>query len=250
MIEVKVKNISFSKRFVIIAGPCSIESEKQLFETAKAIKPYIHILRGGAYKPRTHPDSFQGLGEKGLKILKRVSEKLGLLTVTEVLDPRDVDLVAEHSDMLQIGARNMQNFPLLREVGKRNKPVLLKRGFGNTIEEWLAATEYIRREGNNQIVLCERGIRTFENSLRFTLDLAGALFAQRKSEYPVIIDPSHATGRPDLIEPLAKAAKAAGINGIMVEVHCCPEKALSDRDQALTPEEFRKLAQKLQSLKN
>jgi len=235
---VKVENIQIGKGFCVIGGPCAVESKSQLLETVEAIKENIDILRGGAFKPRTSPDSFQGLGEDGLKILKEVSSKLNIPTVTEVMDTRQVELVASYADMLQIGARNMQNYPLLREAGKSGKPVLLKRGFGNKIKEWLLAAEYIKKEGNNQIILCERGIRTFEDSLRFTLDLAGALLAKKKSIYPVIIDPSHATGNPDLIAPLVKAAKAAGIDGVMVEVHCNPTDAKSDSDQQLTPKQF------------
>ena len=246
---VKIGNLKIGKGdFIVIAGPCSIESEKQLFLTAKAIKNNIHILRGGAFKPRTSPDSFQGLGLEGLKILKRVSQKLNLLTITEVLDTRDVDLVSEYADILQIGARNMQNFPLLKEVGKSKKPVLLKRGFGNTIKEWLMAAKYIEKEGNNKIILCERGIRTYENTLRFTLDFAGALWVQKNTPYPVIIDPSHATGERSLIEPLTLASKAAGFSGIMIEVHYRPEEALSDKDQALRPREFNQIIRELKKI--
>ncbi len=241
MQKIKVKDVIFGKDFIVIAGPCAIESKQQLLQTATAIRQHIHILRGGAFKPRTKPDSFQGLGKEGLKILKQVSEKLGLPTVTEVMDPRDVSLVSQYTDILQIGARNMQNVALLKEVGRQSKPVLLKRGFGNTIEEWLSAVEHIRREGNTNIILCERGIRTFEKATRFTLDLAGAILAQKRSQLPVIVDPSHATGIPELIPPLVKAARAAGLAGVMVEVHCDPQNALCDKEQALLPQKFNKI---------
>ncbi len=235
---VKIKEIEIGKGFCVIGGPCAIESEKQLFETAKKIKDNIDILRGGAFKPRTSPESFQGLKEKGIKILKKVSEKLNIPTVTEVMNTSDVELVSKYADMLQIGARNMQNYPLLCEAGKSKKPVLLKRHFGAKIKELLSAAGYILKEGNEKIVLCERGIRTFEDSLRFTLDFAGALFLQRNSKFPVIIDPSHATGNSDLISPLFKASKAAGLDGVMVEVHIAPREAKSDASQQLTPEQF------------
>ncbi len=235
---VKVGDIKIGKEFCMIGGPCAIESEEQLLKTAQAIKENIDILRGGAFKPRSHPTSFQGMGERGLKILKKVSEKLNIPTVTEVMDTREVELVASFTDMLQIGARNMQNYALLKEVGKKRKPVLLKRGLSAKIEEWLGAADYILAEGNKQIVLCERGIRTFETSTRFTLDLAGAILVRKISNFPVIIDPSHATGNPDLIKPLVKASQAAGLDGVMVEVHYNPKIAKSDAKQALTPKEF------------
>jgi 3-deoxy-7-phosphoheptulonate synthase len=235
--------VEIGKGFCVIAGPCAIESEEQLLKTAQAIRQNIDILRGGAFKPRTSPKSFQGLGKEGLKILKKVSEKLNLPTVTEVMDTREVELVSSFTDMLQIGARNMQNYPLLREVGKIKKPVLLKRGFGTKIEELLASAGYILAEGNQQIVLSERGIRTFETATRFTLDLAGAILVQKTSGFPVIVDPSHATGLSDLIEPLTKAIKAAGLDGVMIEVHYNPKIAKSDAGQSLTPEEFNKIFQ-------
>ncbi|HPO68443.1 MAG TPA: 3-deoxy-7-phosphoheptulonate synthase [Candidatus Pacearchaeota archaeon] len=238
---VKVKNVKIGEGFCVIAGPCAVESEEQLFKTAKLIKKNINILRGGAYKPRSFPDKFQGLKEEGLIILKKVSEKLNIPTVTEVLDVRDVALISEFSDMLQIGARNMANYSLLKEVGKTRKPVLLKRGFGSKIDELLGAAEYILSEGNNQIVLCERGIRTFETSLRFTLDFAGAIYLKQKTNFPVIIDPSHATGNPSLIKPLVKASIAAGIDGVIVEVHYNPKIAKCDAFQALTPKEFNEI---------
>ena len=235
---IKVGNVEIGRGFCVIGGPCSVESEEQLLKTARPIRDAIHILRGGAFKPRTKHTSFQGLGKEGLEILKRVGEKLVIPTVTEVVDTRDVDLVSSFTDMLQIGARNMQNYALLKEVGKSRKPVLLKRGLAATIEEWIAAAGYIVAGGNNQIVLCERGIRTFETSTRFTLDLAGALLAQQRSGFPVIVDPSHAAGIPELIPPLVRATQAAGLDGVMVEVHYNPQIAKSDADQALLPEQF------------
>lgn len=235
---------------VVIAGPCSVESREQILEAARVAKEAgAHILRGGAFKPRTSPYSFQGLGEKGLRYLREAGDEVGLPVVTEVLDPRLVGLVAEYADMIQVGARNMQNFPLLREVGRAGKPVLLKRGFGTTIEELLHAAEYILAEGNDQVVLCERGIRTFEGSTRFTLDIAAVPVLKEKTHLPVIVDPSHAAGRRSLVPPLVKAALAAGADGVMVEVHPDPENALSDGPQSLTPEMFRQMMGELRCLK-
>lgn len=242
---VKIGEVKIGEDFCIIGGPCAVESEEQLFETTRAIRKNIDILRAGAFKPRTFYKSFQGLGEEGLKILKRIGKEFKVPTVTEVMDTRDVELVAEYADILQIGARNMQNYPLLKEIGKTKKPVLLKRGLSAKIEEWIAVTEYILAGGNNQIILCERGIRTFETSTRFTLDLAGALLAREISRMPVIIDPSHATGIPELIGPLVRATKAAGLDGIMVEVHYNPKTAKCDAKQALIPEEFNEIIEKL-----
>ncbi len=233
------------RKFFIIAGPCAIESENQLLQTVSKIYKNIDILRAGAFKPRSFPESFQGLGEKGLKILQKVSRKFNLKTVTEVMDTRDVDLVCKYADILQIGARNMQNYSLLKEVGKSKKPVILKRGLSATISEWLGAADYIIKEGNKNIILCERGIRAFGSETRFTLDLAGAILASQKSNFPVIIDPSHATGKKELISPLVKAAKAAGLAGAMIEVHYNPKKALCDGEQALTPKEFNQLYEEL-----
>lgn len=238
---VKVKNVEIGKGFCVIAGPCAIESEEQLRETAKAIKDKIDILRGGAFKPRTSPKNFQGMGKEGLELLKKIGEEIGKPTVTEVVDTRDVELVVKYTDILQIGARNMQNFSLLKEAGKSMKPILLKRGLSSTIDEWAGAAEYILAEGNNNIILCERGIRTFETSTRFTLDLAGAVLAELKLGFPVIADPSHATGNPELIPAMARAAKAAGLSGVMIEVHWRPETAKCDAKQALTPEQFNKI---------
>ena len=232
-----------------MAGPCSVETEEQTIETAKIVKAHGgNILRGGAFKPRTSPYSFQGLGLDGLKILAKAREVTGLPVVTEVLDTRDVPWVAEYADMLQVGARNIQNFALLKEVGKANKPVLLKRGMHSTIEEWLYAAEYILAEGNPNVVLCERGIRTFETYTRNTVDLNAVAAIKTLTHLPVIVDPTHGTGRRELIAPLAYAATAVGADGIMVEVHWQPDEALCDKDQALPPEEFAGLMQKVSSL--
>ncbi|GAB6148079.1 3-deoxy-7-phosphoheptulonate synthase [Stetteria hydrogenophila] len=229
-------------RSVVVAGPCAVESWEQIRTAALAVKRAgAHILRGGAFKPRTSPYSFQGLGVEGLKLLRMAADEAGLPVVTEVLDPRQVQLVAEYADALQIGARNMQNFPLLREVGRAGKPVFLKRGFGARIDELLAAAEYILAEGNDQVVLVERGIRTFETSTRFTLDIAAVPVLKERTHLPVIVDPSHAAGRRELVPPLAKAALAAGADGIMVEVHPDPDRALSDARQQLTIEMFERL---------
>ncbi|HHW41943.1 MAG TPA: 3-deoxy-7-phosphoheptulonate synthase [Syntrophomonadaceae bacterium] len=226
----------------IIAGPCAVESREQLLETAFAVKEAgATFLRGGAFKPRTSPYSFQGLEEDGLEILAEAREKTGLAVVTEVMDPRQVPLVADYADVLQIGARNMQNFFLLKEVAKVNKPVLLKRGPSATIEEWLMAAEYIMLGGNYQVILCERGIRTFETFTRNTLDLNAVPVVKNLSHLPVVVDPSHGTGKWWLVKPMAQAGIAAGADGIMVEVHPSPSDALSDGEQSLTPENFRAL---------
>ncbi|ADM28529.1 3-deoxy-D-arabinoheptulosonate-7-phosphate synthase [Ignisphaera aggregans DSM 17230] len=236
-------------RIVVAAGPCAVEDEDILMEIAKAVKRAgASILRGGAYKPRTSPYSFQGLGEKGLKILKRVSEAVGLPVVTEVMDTRDVELVKSYADMIQIGARNSQNFTLLREVGRAKIPVLLKRGFGMTVEEWLLAAEYILSEGNGDVVLCERGIRTFEKSTRFTIDIGGMVIAKMQTHLPIAADPSHPAGNRDLVEPLALAAIVAGADMLIVEVHANPSKALSDSEQQLTVEMFEKLMKRLKAV--
>lgn len=242
--------VVFGKDFAFIAGPCSVETEEQTIQTAIAVKEAgAHMLRGGVFKPRTSPYSFQGLGLKGLKILKKASEITGLPIVTEVLDPRDVHWIAEYVDMLQIGARNMQNFSLLREVGKSNKPVLLKRGMNSTLVDLLYSAEYILSEGNNNVVLCERGIRTFENYTRNTLDISAVPSLKELTHLPVIVDPSHAAGKNSLVIPLAQAAAAVGADGIIVEVHICPEKALSDKDQALTPQQFKYLVENALAIK-
>ena len=237
------------KRVIVIAGPCSVESRTQILETARAVREGgAHMLRGGAYKPRTSPYSFQGLEEEGLRLLAEAREETGLPVVTEVIAPRDVELVSKYADVLQIGARNIQNYPLLRAVGRAKKPVLLKRGFGATVNEWLNAAEYIMDGGNGDVILCERGIRAFDRMTRFTLDLAAVPLVKRISHLPVIVDPSHATGRRELVSPMAKAAVAAGADGIIVEVHPNPDEALSDGPQSLRPEEFNRLMEELKAV--
>lgn len=224
---------------VVIAGPCAIESSEQVYETAKAVKKAGgRIMRGGAFKPRTSPYSFQGLGEEGLKIMRHVSDETGLPMVTEVMDTRHMEMVAKYADMLQIGSRNMHNYPLLKEAGLVNKPILLKRGMMATIEEFLLAAEYILNQGNTQVVLCERGIRTFETTTRNTLDLNAVPVLKRLTHLPVIVDPSHGTGVRWIVPSMAKAAIASGADGLIIEVHYRPEKALSDGNQSLYPEEF------------
>lgn len=250
--EVKVGPVTFGgEHLVVVAGPCAVEDEEQLLTTARRIKEEGgQMLRGGAYKPRTSPYSFQGLEEEGLKLLKAAGEETGLPVVTEVVNPRDVELVARYAHMLQIGARNMQNFTLLREVGQVKKPVILKRGLAATVEEWLMAAEYIMKEGNYQVVLCERGIRTFETATRNTMDLSAIPLIKELSHLPVIADPSHATGRKSLVLPLSRAAVAAGADGLMIEVHPRPEKALSDGPQSLNLNEFKALISGIKPLIN
>jgi len=244
---VKVRDVEIGgDRLPIVAGPCSVESEDQILETAKAVKEAgASILRGGAFKPRTSPYAFQGLGEEGLRLLAAARDETGLAIVTEVLKPEDVDLVAGSADMLQIGARNMQNFALLKRVGETKKPVLLKRGISSTIQEFLMAAEYILSEGNYDVVLCERGIRTFETATRFTLDLNAVPVIKKLSHLPVIVDPSHGTGHWDYVTPMAKAAIACGADGLMIEVHMRPEVAFSDGIQSLKPALFRQLMQEI-----
>jgi len=234
---------------VLMAGPCAVENEEEIFETAEKVKAAgAKILRGGAYKPRTSPYSFQGLQEDGLKMLSKAGKQYGLKVITEVVDTRDVETVAAYSDILQIGARNMQNFRLLLEVGKTNKPVLLKRGLSATIEEWLMAAEYIASEGNPNIILCERGIRTFETATRNTIDISAIPVIRELSHLPIIVDPSHGTGTWKYVDAVAKAAIAAGADGLMIEVHNNPEKALSDGPQSLKPEKFAKLVEELKAI--
>lgn len=223
----------------VMAGPCAIETLEFTRTTARSVRRAgVQILRGGAYKPRTSPYGWQGLGEEGLKILRDVADEFGLKTVTEVMDPRNVELVSRFSDMLQVGTRNMQNFDLLKEVGRAPRPVLLKRGLSATIQEWLLAAEYIYLEGNRQIALCERGIRTYEPMTRNTLDLSAVPLLKRICHLPVIVDPSHGTGRRHQVAPMARAAIAAGADGLLIDVHPEPEKALVDGPQALLPEDF------------
>jgi len=227
---------------VVMAGPCSVENEEQLFATARAVKAAgAHILRGGAYKPRTSPYQFRGLGEEGLKLLKAASDETGMPVITEVMTPQDVDLVSRYADILQIGARNMQNYMLLEECGRSQKPVMLKRGLAGEIQEWLLCAEYIIAQGNRQVMLCERGIRTFETATRNTMDISAIPLIKRLSHLPIIGDPSHGTGKWYLVEPMAKAAVAAGADGIMVEVHPNPDHALSDGAQSLTFESFEQM---------
>ena len=246
---VAVNHVKVGKDFVVIAGPCSVESEEQTIETAHRVKEAgANMLRGGAFKPRTSPYDFQGLGLPGLKILEKAKRETGLPIVTEVTDPRDVSWVSEYADVLQIGTRNMQNFSLLKEVGKVGKPVLLKRGMYSTLKEWLNCAEYVLSEGNPNVILCERGIRTFETYTRNTLDLSIVPCVKEVSHLPVIVDPSHGTGRLSLIESMSLAAMVAGADGVMIEVHHNPCEALCDRDQAMPPPMFATLMRKLRFL--
>ncbi|MCS7214446.1 MAG: 3-deoxy-7-phosphoheptulonate synthase [Candidatus Calescibacterium sp.] len=248
--KVKVGDIEIGgNSFVVMAGPCSVENIQQVKKTAKGVKEAgAKILRGGAFKPRTSPYTFQGLGEEGLKILREAADEFGMYVITEVLDPRDVEIVSKYSDILQIGTRNAQNFPLLKEVGNTRKPVLLKRGLWSTIEEWLLAAEYILSGGNPNVILCERGIRTFETATRNTLDLSSIPVLREKTHLPIIIDPSHGTGKRSYVPPMAYASIAAGADGLLIEVHPEPEKALSDGAQSLTLEMFKEMMQKLKKL--
>jgi len=237
---IKVGNVSIGgNEIVVMAGPCAVETEDQVISTARAVKAAgASILRGGAFKPSTSPYSFRGLGEEGLKIMAKAKEETGLPLVTEVLTPADVELVVKYADILQVGARNMQNFTLLDEVGKTKKPVLLKRGMSATIQEWLLAVEYVLSQGNRQVILCERGIRTFETYTRNTLDISAIPSIHKLCHLPVIADPSHGTGRRELVAPLALAAVAAGADGLLIEVHPSPDTALKDGAQSLTFEHF------------
>ncbi|MFA5520041.1 MAG: 3-deoxy-7-phosphoheptulonate synthase, partial [Spirochaetota bacterium] len=248
--KIKIGNAVLGDDFVVIAGPCSVESEEQTLKTAEAVKAGAGtMIRGGAFKPRTSPYDFQGLGLKGLKILEKAKQLTGLPIVTEVIDPRDVTWVCEYADVLQIGARNMQNFSLLKEVGKANKPVLLKRGMYSTLREWLNCAEYILAEGNPNVILCERGIRTFETYTRNTLDLSIVPAIKELTHLPVIVDPSHGTGKLSLVENMSLAAVAAGADGLLLEVHINPAEAKSDADQQLTPEQFKHVMDKVLKLK-
>jgi 3-deoxy-7-phosphoheptulonate synthase len=248
--QVAVKDVIFGgRKLVVIAGPCAVESREQLLETAfQVCKAGAAMLRGGAFKPRTSPYAFQGLQNDGLKLLAEVSAETGLPTVTEVIDEPSLDLALEFVDMVQIGARNMQNFSLLRMAGRSGKPVMLKRGLSATVDEWLMAAEYIVSEGNDQVVLCERGIRTFENATRNTLDLSAVPLVKGLSHLPVIVDPSHGTGTRRLVAPMARAATAAGADGLMVEVHPDPARALSDGPQSLNPAEFSVLMKEIRAV--
>ncbi|MCC6176593.1 MAG: 3-deoxy-7-phosphoheptulonate synthase [Chloroflexi bacterium] len=237
------------QEMVVMAGPCSVESREQVLETAHAVKAAgARVMRGGAFKPRTSPYSFQGLGEKGLELLAEAREQTGLPIITEVMEPGDVPLVARYADILQIGARNMQNFPLLKEAGRSGKPVMLKRGLAGTIDEWLHAAEYIMSEKNFQVILCERGIRTFETMVRNTLDLSAVPVLKRLTHLPIVADPSHGTGKWYLVKPMALAALAVGAHGLIVEVHPNPDQARSDGPQSLTLENFADMMDSLRRL--
>ena len=235
--------------FAVIAGPCSVETKEQMEETAAAVKAAgAKLMRGGAYKPRTSPYAFQGLEKKGLELLQAARAHTGLPIVSEIVSPKHIEMFEMCVDVKQIGARNMQNFDLLKEVGKTNKPILLKRGLSSTIEEWLMSAEYIMSRGNNNVILCERGIRTFEKYTRNTLDLSAVVAVKQLSHLPVVVDPSHATGRSDMVEPMALAAVAAGADGLLIEVHNNPAKALCDGPQSLTPEVFSGLMTKVKAM--
>ena len=247
---IEVNGVKFGGEHAgIIAGPCTIESEEQMEAVAKKLSSYgVKILRGGAFKPRTSPYAFQGLGEEGLQIIRRVADKYGMAVTSEVMEISQIPLFEKYVDILQVGARNMQNFNLLKELGHVNKPVMVKRGLSATIEEWLMSAEYIMSGGNRDVILCERGIRTFERATRNTLDLCALPVVKKLSHLPIIIDPSHGTGLRDKVAPMSKAAVAAGTDGLMIEVHDCPECALCDGAQSLYPEQFNELYQKLQAI--
>jgi 3-deoxy-7-phosphoheptulonate synthase len=237
------------KRIVIMAGPCAVESEQQLMETAKAVKKLgASIVRGGAFKPRTSPFSFQGLEKKALKMLAKVKSDLGIPVITEVLDIQNIEIIAKHADILQVGARNMQNFALLKELAKMRHPILLKRGFSATVMEWLTAADYLLAEGNQQVILCERGIRTFEDSVRFSMDISSIAVVKRFSHLPIVVDPSHAAGHFAYVPTIAKAAIAAGADGLLIEVHLNPEEALVDGLQSLNIPNFERLMAELKPI--
>lgn len=235
-----------SPEVIMMAGPCAVEDRNSYLASARSLKEMgVRVLRGGAFKPRTSPYSFAGLGREGLEILAEARQATGMAVVTEVLDPRDVELVAAHADILQIGSRNMQNFTLLHEVGQCQRPVMLKRGMAATCEEWMLAAEHVRSSGNERIILCERGIRTFETQTRTTLDLSAVPVLKELTPYPVVVDPSHAAGKSELVGAMARAAVAAGADGLLIEVHPDPASALCDGRQSLDPAEFSKLLQEL-----
>jgi 3-deoxy-7-phosphoheptulonate synthase len=245
IIEVRARAIG-GKKIQVIAGPCSVENKTMLLSIAEEVKNAgATFIRGGAYKPRTSPYAFQGLGEEGLQYLVDAREKSGLPVVTELMDPRDLDVMLKYTDIIQIGARNMQNFRLLLEVGSVKKPVLLKRGLSCTVKEWLMSAEYIMSKGNHEVILCERGIRTFETATRNTLDLSAVPVLKNLTHLPVIVDPSHGVGKWDLVAPMAKAAVAAGADGLLIEVHSNPEEAMSDGEQSLKPHDFLRLMEEL-----
>lgn len=246
VVKVGDLNIGGDNPSIMIAGPCAVESREQVIETALALKEVgVDVLRGGVFKPRTSPYTFQGLGLKGLEYLKEAGEKINTPIITELMDEKNLEAVVEYSDIIQIGSRNMYNYSLLKEVGGINKPVLLKRGMSASIKEWVMAAEYIAAYGNKNIILCERGIRTFEVYTRNTLDLAAVPIMKCETGLPIIVDPSHGTGRKELIMPMAKGALACGADGLMVEVHIDPKSALSDGQQSLTPEEYQKMVLEL-----
>jgi 3-deoxy-7-phosphoheptulonate synthase len=248
--EIHVRGIVIGgKKIPVMAGPCAVENKTILLAIAEKVKAGgAAFLRGGAYKPRTSPYSFQGLGEEGLQYLAQARERTGLPVVTEIMDPRDLDAIVKYSDIIQIGARNMQNFRLLLEVGSAQKPVLLKRGLSSTIKEWLMSAEYIMSRGNHQVMLCERGIRTFETATRNTLDLSAVPVLKQLTHLPVVVDPSHGVGKRDLVAPMTKAAVAAGADALIIEVHTNPEEAMSDGEQSLKPEQFEKLMKELKPI--
>ncbi len=246
-----VNGVEIGKELMMIAGPCAVENEEQIFTITEFLsKLNIKFLRGGAYKPRTSPYSFQGLKSEGLKLMRRAADKFGMAVVTEIMSIDKIDELVQYADILQVGTRNMQNYPLLRALGKINKPVLLKRGMSNTIEEWLLAAEYILSGGNSKIILCERGIRTFETATRNTLDISAVPIAKSLSHLPIIIDPSQGTGARDMIIPMSRAGIAAGADGLIIEVHNQPEEALSDGDQSLYLDQFQEMLDPLSKMAN
>lgn len=248
--KVKIKDVEIGgNQIIVMAGPCSVECEEQIFKLAEVVaKGGAKILRGGAFKPRTSPYSFQGMGEEGLKLLRKAADANNLLVVTEVMQNEQIELIEKYTDIFQVGARNMQNYPFLKELGKAKKPVMLKRGLAATIEEWMMSAEYILSNGNTDVILCERGIRTFETYTRNTFDLSAIPVVHKKSHLPVAADPSHATGYRDQVIPMARAAVAAGADAIMVEVHNDPDKALSDGPQSITPDQFVKMMQEIKAI--
>ncbi len=247
---IKIKDVEIGgNEIIMMAGPCSVENEDQIMTVAEVVsKAGAKILRGGAFKPRTSPYSFQGLGEEGLKLLRKAADKYNMLVITEVMENSQIELINEYTDIFQVGARNMQNFALLRELGKVSTPIMLKRGLSATVEDWLMSAEYILSSGNTNVMLCERGIRTFETYTRNTFDLSAIPVVHKRSHLPVIADPSHATGLRDKVLPMARAAVAAGADGLMVEVHNDPEKALSDGPQALLPDQFEELMKQVKMI--
>jgi 3-deoxy-7-phosphoheptulonate synthase len=248
LIDIK-GNVVGGKKIQVIAGPCAVENKTMIISIAEKVKDAgASFLRGGAFKPRTSPYSFQGLGEEGLQYLSEARKKTGLPIVTELMDPRDINVILEYADVIQIGARNMQNFRLLLEIGTCDKPVLLKRGLSATIKEWLMAAEYIMSRGNQNVILCERGIRTFETATRNTLDISAVPILKQLTHLPVVVDPSHGVGKWDLVAPMSKAAIAAGADGLVIEVHINPEEALSDGEQSIKPDAFKKLMQELKPI--